>query len=164
MLIHRESHPDLPRRPPDRSARRARGRRGHLALDGYPPRGRRLSLPGGAGRRCLAGAVEEGDRGNCRHSVLPRRGRRLRRAHSPRGLRAPVAIRTLSVVLDTGVLIDHLRASPAATEYLSGLDERPSCSEISRIEVLQGLRSAERRAADRLFVLIAWVPVSEAVA
>lgn len=70
----------------------------------------------------------------------------------------------MSVVLDTGVLIDHLRASPAATEYLSGLDERPSCSEISRIEVLQGLRSAERRAADRLFALIAWVPVSEAVA
>ena len=61
-------------------------------------------------------------------------------------------------------LIDHLRASAAATEYLAGLDGRPSCSEISRIEVIQGLRSSERRAADRLFALIAWVPVSEAVA
>lgn len=70
----------------------------------------------------------------------------------------------MSVVLDTGVLIDHLRASAAATEYLVGLDTRPSCSEISRIEVIQGLRSAERRAADRLFATIAWVPVSEAVA
>lgn len=67
-------------------------------------------------------------------------------------------------MLDTSVLIDHLRASAAATEYLAGLDGRPSCSEISRIEVIQGLRSSERRAADRLFALIAWVPVSEAVA
>lgn len=70
----------------------------------------------------------------------------------------------MSVVLDTGVLIDHLRASTPATEYLAGLDDRPSCSEISRIEVIQGLRSSERGAADRLFALIAWVPVSEAVA
>ena len=70
----------------------------------------------------------------------------------------------MSVVLDTSVLVDHLRASVPATEYLAGLDDRPSCSEISRIEVIQGLRSAERGAAERLFALIAWVPVSEAVA
>ena len=70
----------------------------------------------------------------------------------------------MSVVLDTSVLIDHLRASAAATEYLANLDGRPSCSEISRIEVIQGLRSSERRAADRLFALIAWIPVSETVA
>ena len=30
--------------------------------------------------------------------------------------------------------------------------------------MIQGLRSAERRAAERLFSLIDWVPVSEAVA
>ncbi len=70
----------------------------------------------------------------------------------------------MSVVLDTGILIDHLRASDLATEYLASLDSRPSCSEISRIEVLQGLCSAERRAADGLFGLIAWVPVDETIA
>lgn len=70
----------------------------------------------------------------------------------------------MSVVLDTSVLVDHLRGSAPATEYLAGLDDRPSCSEISRIEAIQGLRSSERRAADRLFALIAWVPVSETVA
>jgi len=70
----------------------------------------------------------------------------------------------LSVVLDTGILVDHLRVSAAATEYLAALDERPMCSEITRIEVIQGLRSSERSAADKLFALIAWVPVSEAVA
>lgn len=70
----------------------------------------------------------------------------------------------MSVVLDTGILVDHLRDSAAATEYLAGLGDRPSCSEVSRIEVMQGLRSSERRAADRLFALLAWVPVSEEVA
>lgn len=70
----------------------------------------------------------------------------------------------MSIVLDTSVLVDHLRASAPATEYLASLDGRPSCSEISRIEVLQGLRSSERRAANRLFALIVWIPVSEAVA
>jgi predicted nucleic acid-binding protein len=70
----------------------------------------------------------------------------------------------LSIVLDTSVLVDHLRGSDPATEYLARLDSRPFCSEISRIEVIQGLRSSERRTADRLFALIAWVPVSESVA
>lgn len=70
----------------------------------------------------------------------------------------------MSVVLDTSVLVDHLRAFAPASEYLSNLAGRPFCSEISRIEIVQGLRSDERRAADRLFALITWVPVSETVA
>ena len=70
----------------------------------------------------------------------------------------------MSIVLDTSVLIDHLRAVEPATNYLANLEERPSCSEISRIEVLQGLRSAERKAAERLFGLFDWVPVTEEVA
>ncbi|HEY1853658.1 MAG TPA: type II toxin-antitoxin system VapC family toxin [Solirubrobacterales bacterium] len=70
----------------------------------------------------------------------------------------------MSIVLDTSVLIDHLRGSDSATAYLVGLGSRPSCSEITRIEVIQGLRSSERRAADALFALIAWVPVNGSVA
>jgi predicted nucleic acid-binding protein len=70
----------------------------------------------------------------------------------------------LSVVIDTSVLVDHLRASTPAAEYLASLNVRPACSEISRVEMIQGLRSSERRAADRLFALLVWVPVSEAVA
>lgn len=70
----------------------------------------------------------------------------------------------MNVVLDTSVLIDHLRASAPATEYLAGLDDRPACSEISRIEVIQGLGSAERRAVERLFALISWVAVDEVIA
>jgi predicted nucleic acid-binding protein len=70
----------------------------------------------------------------------------------------------LSVVLDTDVLIDQLRGSEAAFDYLTGLKARPACSEITRIEVVQGLRSVERRAANRLFATVTWVPVSESVA
>lgn len=70
----------------------------------------------------------------------------------------------MSVVLDTSVLIDHLCASTSATEYLGSLEARPICSEISRIEVLQGLRSAEKQEAARLFALIEWVSVTEAIA
>jgi len=70
----------------------------------------------------------------------------------------------VSVVLDTTVLIDHLRVSEEAGVYLAGLEDRPMCSEISRIEVLQGLRSAERRAGDRLFALIEWIPVDTVIA
>jgi predicted nucleic acid-binding protein len=61
-------------------------------------------------------------------------------------------------------LIDHLRADAAATAYIASLQDRPTCSEVTRIEVMQGLRSAERQAAEALFGLIAWVPVTDGVA
>lgn len=70
----------------------------------------------------------------------------------------------MNVVLDTSVLVDHLRSSKPAADYLAGLEERPFCSEVSRIEVIQGLRSAERRSAEKLFALIDWVAVSQEVA
>jgi predicted nucleic acid-binding protein len=62
------------------------------------------------------------------------------------------------------VLVDHLRALQPATDYLAGLEDRPSCSEVTRIEIIQGLRSSERRDAEALFALIEWVAVSEAIA
>lgn len=67
-------------------------------------------------------------------------------------------------VLDTTVLVDHLRALPAATSWLLGLDEVPLASELTRIEVIQGLRSDEVRAAEQLFAEIDWVPVTEPIA
>ncbi|HSS43463.1 MAG TPA: type II toxin-antitoxin system VapC family toxin [Solirubrobacterales bacterium] len=70
----------------------------------------------------------------------------------------------MTVVLDTSVLIDHLRGSRAAGDFIAGLSAPPSCSEVSRIEILQGLRSSERRPTNRLFSLIEWIPVDESVA
>jgi predicted nucleic acid-binding protein len=62
------------------------------------------------------------------------------------------------------VLVDHLRALTPATDYVAALEDQPSCSEISRIEIIQGLRSPERRKAEALFALIEWVAISEVIA
>ena len=62
------------------------------------------------------------------------------------------------------MLVGHLRAGSRASEYIAGLDEPPICSEVTRIEIIQGLRSAERSAAETLFALIEWAPVSEEIA
>ena len=67
-------------------------------------------------------------------------------------------------VLDSTVLVDHLRGHEGATNWLATLDAVPLCSEVSRTEVLVGVRSDERRAVETLFSSIDWVPVDEAVA
>lgn len=70
----------------------------------------------------------------------------------------------MRIVIDTSVLVNHLRARTPASSYIAALDERPVCSEVSRIEIIQGLRSAERSPAEALFSLIEWMPVSEQIA
>ena len=42
-------------------------------------------------------------------------------------------------------------------------NEVPTCSEVTRVEVLRGLRSAERSGAERLFQFIRWAPVDEPI-
>ena len=49
-------------------------------------------------------------------------------------------------LLDTSVLIDVLRGKQEAVGFLADLEEVPCCSEVSRTEVLRGVRSGERRA------------------
>ncbi len=68
------------------------------------------------------------------------------------------------IVLDATVLVDHLRRVPEARAFLVGLTEPPLASEVVRVEIIRGLRSNERADAERLFALIGWVPVGEAVA
>jgi predicted nucleic acid-binding protein len=70
----------------------------------------------------------------------------------------------VNIVLDTTVLVDHLRGSSRALEYIAALGAPPTCSEVTRVEILRGLRSEERRGAERLFALITWVPVDAEVA
>jgi predicted nucleic acid-binding protein len=67
------------------------------------------------------------------------------------------------LLLDTSVLIDVLRGSDAATQWLVSLEEVPSCSELTRAEVLRGVRSAERSRTERLLSSLRWVPVDEPV-
>jgi predicted nucleic acid-binding protein len=70
----------------------------------------------------------------------------------------------MSAVLDTTVLIDVLRAQPGALRYVLGLPARPVCSEVSRIEVIRGMRSAERAPTLRLLASLDWRPVDAEVA
>lgn len=70
----------------------------------------------------------------------------------------------MTVLCDTTVIIDILRGHPPALGYARALDRPPVCSEITRAEVLRGLRSHERRATERLFGAITWIGVDEAIA
>jgi hypothetical protein len=70
----------------------------------------------------------------------------------------------VSVLFDTTVVIDLLRGLSVARSYVRSLDETPACSEITRIEVLRGLRSAERRPTERLFDSLRWVGIDETIA
>lgn len=70
----------------------------------------------------------------------------------------------MSVLLDTSIVIDLLRGALPALDYARNLAETPTCSEITRVEVVRGLRSGERRATERLLGAVRWVPVDEAIA
>jgi predicted nucleic acid-binding protein len=70
----------------------------------------------------------------------------------------------VTVLLDTSVVIDILRGAAPAIAYARGLPEPPICSEITRVEVVRGLRSSERRPTERLFAALRWVPVDEPIA
>ena len=68
------------------------------------------------------------------------------------------------VVLDTSVLIDVLRGFEPAAAYLDGLASVPLCSEITRVEVLRGLRTNERAQTDELLDELRWVGLDEVIA
>ena len=70
----------------------------------------------------------------------------------------------MSVVFDTSILIDVLRADQAALAYVRDVTEVPICSEVTRIEVMRGLRSGERTSAEQLFRTLRWVPLDEPIA
>jgi predicted nucleic acid-binding protein len=57
-----------------------------------------------------------------------------------------------------------LRGAESAIAFARRLDEPPVCSEITRVEVMRGLRSGERRSTERLLSTLRWVPVDEAIA
>lgn len=67
------------------------------------------------------------------------------------------------LLLDTSVLIDVLRGSEPAADWMSSLGEIPVCSELTRAEVLRGVRSRERGPTERLLSSLRWMPVDEPV-
>lgn len=73
----------------------------------------------------------------------------------------------MTVVVDTSVLIDHLRGKPAAREALGGLIESGEAivgTVLSRTEVLAGMRSSEEAGTLALLDTLEWLPVTADIA
>lgn len=69
--------------------------------------------------------------------------------------------------LDTSVAIDHLRGHAQATALLEGLlesEETVVASEVTRFELLGGVRPHERTQLEEFFLALDWVPVTENIA
>lgn len=70
----------------------------------------------------------------------------------------------MTLLCDTSVIIDVLRGHPRALDWVRGLDRPPTCSEMTRVEILRGLRSGEKRSTERLLGTIEWIGLDEAIA
>lgn len=72
----------------------------------------------------------------------------------------------MSALIDTSVLIDYLRGHQGAASRLEGERARGPlhASEISRLEVLAGMRNAEQEATRGLLHSLSWHPVDAEVA
>jgi len=73
----------------------------------------------------------------------------------------------VKLLIDTSVLIDHLRDDARAVELLIAANERGDelwGSVVTRTEILRGMRSAERVRTVRLLDSLSWVEVSIVIA
>ncbi len=69
-------------------------------------------------------------------------------------------------LVDTSVIVDHLRGNVSATSLLeTWIDGQESlaASELTRFELLSGVRPAEQDTLEVLFSVFTWVPVTEDV-
>jgi predicted nucleic acid-binding protein len=69
-------------------------------------------------------------------------------------------------IVDTTIAVDHLRGLPAATQLLSGLisdGESLVASEITRFELLAGVRKSELEALETFFSSLVWAPIDEEI-
>lgn len=73
----------------------------------------------------------------------------------------------MTLLLDTSVLIDHLRGDSAAREALAAAavqGHRLASSVLVKVEVLAGMRSAEERRTRRLLDTLDWIEVDDDIA
>lgn len=73
----------------------------------------------------------------------------------------------MTLLLDTSVLIDHLRGDPAAREALLEAAQdghRLASSVVVKVEVLAGMRSDEERRTRRLLDTLDWIAVDDDIA
>lgn len=73
----------------------------------------------------------------------------------------------MTVLLDTSVIVDHLRDDPRAVALLADLlerEERVWAATPTRTEILAGVRPKERAPMVELFGILSWVEIDVAVA
>ena len=73
----------------------------------------------------------------------------------------------MTLLLDTSVLIDHLRGNPATRQALAAAvhdGERLAASVVVKVEVLAGMRPGEERRTRRLLDALDWLPVDDDIA
>ena len=73
----------------------------------------------------------------------------------------------MTVLLDTSVLIDHLRGNPlaqAALRQAAEAGEHLVASVLTKVEVLAGMRMPEERATRQLLDRLDWIEVDDALA
>ena len=69
-------------------------------------------------------------------------------------------------LLDTSVVIDHLRGFSRATTLLEDLlhsEDTLAASELTRFELLAGVRQDEQADLEKFFLVVDWVPVTDEV-
>jgi predicted nucleic acid-binding protein len=69
-------------------------------------------------------------------------------------------------VIDTTIAVDHLRGERAGTDLLAGLiadGETVVASEVTRFELLAGVRNAELEALESFFSSMTWAPIDEEI-
>ena len=73
----------------------------------------------------------------------------------------------MAIIVDTSVLIDHLRGEETAREALRGAaaaGERLAASVLTKVEVLAGMRVPEERTTRRLLDSLDWIAVDDEIA
>ena len=73
----------------------------------------------------------------------------------------------MTILIDTSVLIDHLRGDEAARRALANAaqqGERLASSVVSRVEVLAGMRPEEEPPTRRLLSALDWISVDDEIA
>ena len=73
----------------------------------------------------------------------------------------------MTIVVDTSVLIDHLRGVEDARTALRGAvdaGEHLTASVLTKVEILAGMRESEQAATGRLLATLDWIAVDEELA
>lgn len=73
----------------------------------------------------------------------------------------------MTVMVDTSIIVDHLRDDPRAVALMSDLfasEERVWAVTPTRTEIIAGLRPHETQPMGRLFAVISWIDIDSAIA